>query len=73
MYMIAGQIRVDWGEQGEKSFVIGPGEFALFRRGVIHRAQILDGEEDVRFSVVRIGAGETVVNVDGPGPNFAAA
>ncbi len=69
MYMIAGQIRVDWGEEGEKSFVIGPGEIALFRRGVIHRAQIIDAEEDVRFMVVRTGSGETVMNVDGPGPN----
>lgn len=73
MYMIAGQIRVHWGEDGEISFLIGPGEFALFRRGVIHRAQIIDDEEDVRFMVVRMGAGETVVNVDGPGPNVSVA
>ena len=69
MYMIAAEIRVDWGEEGEKSFVIGPGETALFRRGVIHRAQIIDAEEDVRFMVVRTGSGETVMNVDGPGLN----
>ena len=50
--MIVGEIRVDWGEEGEKSFVIGPGEIALFRRAVIHRAQIIDAEEDVRFMIV---------------------
>ncbi len=73
MYMIEGQIRFDHGEAGEKSFLIGPGEFAFFRRGVIHRAQIIDGDEDVRFMVVRMGAGETVVNVDGPGPTVSVA
>ena len=73
MYMTEGQIRVDHGEDGEKSFLIGPGEFAFFRRGVIHRAQIIDGDEDVRFMVVRMGAGETVVNVDGPGPTVSLA
>ena len=69
IYMLAGAIRVDWGELGEKSFVIAPGEFAFFKRGVIHRAQIVDDSDACRFVVVRIGEGETVVNVDGPGPN----
>lgn len=69
MYMLTGQIRVDWGENGEKSFLIGPGDFAFFRRGVIHRAKVINGDEDCSFAVVRIGKGETVLNVDGPGPN----
>lgn len=73
MYMLKGEIRVDWGEKGEKSFVIGPGEFAFFKRGVIHRAQIIDDNDACSFVVVRIGAGETVVNVDGPGPNVVGA
>ena len=51
--MIAGEIRVDWGEEGEKSFLISPGEIALFRRGDIHRGQIIGAEEDVRFMLVR--------------------
>lgn len=70
MYMLKGQIRVDWGEQGEKSFFINPGDFAFFRRGVIHRAKVIEGDEDCTFAVVRIGNGETVLNVDGPGPNI---
>ena len=68
MYMLKGVIRVDWGDEGEKSFEIGPGDFAFFRRGVIHCAQIVDGNDECTFAVVRIGEGETVVNVDGPGP-----
>ena len=67
MYMLAGRIRVDWGAAGEKSFEVGPGEYAFFRRGVIHRAQILEGRENCRYVFVRIGKGESVVNVDGPG------
>ena len=67
MYMLAGRIRVDWGATGEKSFGMGPGDYAFFRRGVIHRAQIIDAPEDCRYVFVRIGEGESVVNVDGPG------
>jgi uncharacterized RmlC-like cupin family protein len=69
MYMLNGEIRIDWGINGEKSFTLKPGEFAFFRRGVIHRAQILECEGDCKFVVVRLGQGETVANVDGPGPN----
>lgn len=72
MYILDGKIRVDWGVKGEKSLVMGPGDFAFFRRGVIHCAQLVDGSEACRFVVVRIGQGETVVNVDGPGPNVDA-
>lgn len=67
MYMLAGRIRVDWGATGEKSFELGPGDYAFFRRGVIHRAQILEGRDNCRYVFVRIGQGESVVNVDGPG------
>ena len=38
MCTIAGEIRVDWGEEREDSFVIAPVVIALFKRGVIHRA-----------------------------------
>ncbi len=73
MYMLNGEIRVDWGDGGEKSFTLKPGDFAFFRRGVIHRAQILECEGDCNFVVVRLGEGETVENVQGPGPNVVDA
>ncbi|WP_051237007.1 cupin domain-containing protein [Ottowia thiooxydans] len=66
MYMLSGRIRVDWGQEGERSFEIGKGDYAFFPRGAIHRAQIIEGE-DVRYVFVRLGVGETVMNVDGPG------
>ena len=67
MYMLEGRIRVDWGENGEKHFELGPGDYAFFGRKVIHRAQIIDAPEDCRYVFVRIGSGESVANVDGPG------
>lgn len=67
MYMLEGRIRVDWGENGEMSFEMGPGDYAFFGRKVIHRAQIIDVPEDCRYVFVRIGQGESVVNVEGPG------
>ena len=67
MYMLEGRIRVDWGDDGEKSFVMGPGDYGFFGRKVIHRAQVIDAPENCRFLFVRLGEGESVVNVDGPG------
>lgn len=72
MYMLSGRIRVDYGEAGKDSFEIGPGDYAYFPRRAIHRAQIVSGGDDVRYVFVRVGEGETVVNVDGPG-SFAPA
>ncbi len=67
MYMLSGRIRVDWGPEGEKSFEMGPGDYAFFGRKAIHRAQILESAGECRYVFVRIGQGESVVNVDGPG------
>ena len=72
MYMLSGRIRVDFGEGGEKSFEIGKGDYAYFPRRAIHRCQILEGGDDVYYVFVRVGYGESVVNVDGPGA-FAPA
>ena len=67
MYMLEGRIRVDWGEHGEKSFELGPGDYGFFGRKVIHRAQIIDAPENCRYVFVRLGEGESIENVDGPG------
>lgn len=67
MFMLEGRIRVDWGPDGEKSFELGPGDYAFFGRRAIHRAQIIDAPEDCRYVFVRIGQGESVEHVDGPG------
>lgn len=65
MYMLSGRIRVDHGRGGTQSFELGAGDYAYFPRRVIHRAQILEGD-DVRYVFVRVGQGETLENVDGP-------
>jgi len=67
MFMLEGTIRVDWGPNGEKNFVLRPGDYAFFGRKAIHRAQIIEADGDCRYVFVRIGSGESVVNVDGPG------
>lgn len=67
MYMLAGKIRVDWGEQGEISFEMGPGDYAFFGRKVIHRAQILESKQDCQYVFVRLGTGESVEIANGPG------
>lgn len=67
MYMMSGKIRVDHGENGEDTFTLEAGDYAYFPRRVIHRCQILEGGDDVRYIGIRVGKGETVVNVDGPG------
>ncbi|NUA31300.1 cupin domain-containing protein [Cupriavidus basilensis] len=67
MFMLSGRIRVDHGENGEQSFEIGKGDYAYFPRRAIHRCQILEGGNDVRYVFVRVGEGETVVNYDRPG------
>lgn len=67
MYMLSGRIRVDHGATGEDSFELGTGDYAFFPRGAIHRAQILEGGENVHYVFMRLGTGESVVNVDEPG------
>lgn len=67
MYMLSGRIRVDYGESGEQSFEIGKGDYAYFPRQAIHRCQIIEGDDNVHYVFVRLGEGETLLNVDGPG------
>ncbi|WP_180899970.1 cupin domain-containing protein [Martelella soudanensis] len=66
MYMLSGRIRVDHGPGGKQSFELGAGDYAYFPRRMIHRAQMLQGGDDVRYVFVRIGQGETLENVAGP-------
>ena len=71
MYLISGRCRIDSGADGKISTEMKAGDFGLFGKGVIHRVQILDdGQCDYVF--VRLGEGESVVAVDGPGPRVCA-
>lgn len=67
MYLISGRCRIDHGDAGEKATIMSAGDFGFFGKGVIHRVQILDdGRCDYVF--FRLGQGESVVPVEGPGP-----
>lgn len=71
MYLISGRCRIDSGADGATSTEMSAGDFGFFGKGVIHRVQILDdGRCDYVF--VRLGEGESVVAVDGPGPRVVA-
>lgn len=71
MYLISGRCRIEWGENGEKSYIMSGGDFGFFGKGVIHRVQIIDdGRCDYVF--IRLGDGESVVAVDKPGKRVLA-
>ena len=71
MNLISGRCRIDYGAEGEKSYIMSGGDFGFFGKGVIQRVQIIDdGRCDYVF--VRFGQGESVVAVDRPGPRALA-
>lgn len=71
MHLISGRCRIDSGANGETSTEMKADDFGFFGKSVIHRVQILDdGRCDYVF--VRLGSGESVVAVDGPGPRVVA-
>jgi RimJ/RimL family protein N-acetyltransferase/uncharacterized RmlC-like cupin family protein len=66
MYLLSGRCRIDHGVSGELSTIMSAGDFGFFGKGVIHRVQVLDdGRCDYVF--FRLGNGESVVRVAGPG------
>ena len=71
MYLISGRCRLDEGAQGEKSTIMSVGDFCLMGKGVVHRVQLLD-EGRCDYVFFRLGKGESVVAVDGPGPRVVA-
>ena len=69
MYLLSGRCRIDYGSNGEKSYVMSKGDFGFFGQGVIHRVQILDdGKCDYIF--IRLGEGESVSVADAPAPRI---
>ena len=69
MYLISGRCRIDYGADGEKSYVMSAGDFGFFGQGVPHRVQILD-EGRCDYVFVRMGEGESVVAIPGPARRF---
>ncbi len=66
-YNICGQLRIEFGPGGREWLGMGPGEVLHVPKRMIHREVTLGPEAGMAF-VVRVGAGEPVVNVDGPEP-----
>ncbi|MBN8939246.1 MAG: cupin domain-containing protein [Rhizobiales bacterium] len=70
MYLTSGRCRIEWGEDGQQA-IMSSGDFGFFGKGVIHRVQVIDdGRCDYVF--VRLGQGESVVPVAGPGKRVRA-
>ena len=65
IYVLTGQLRMEFGSDGSHSFVAGPGDFVYVGKGIVHR-EGNPSDEPSTFVVTRGGEGEVVVNVDGP-------
>ena len=65
IYVLTGQIRMEFGADGSEAFVAGPGDFVYVGKGIVHR-EGNPSDELGTFVVTRGGSGEAVFNVDGP-------
>ncbi len=66
VYVLEGKVRIEWGPEGRHHVEAGPGEFLHIPAHTIHR-ELNPVHASGRAVVIRLGEGETVVNVDGPG------
>ena len=66
IYMISGKARFDFGSEGLESYEAAPGDICYVPKGIVHRETNIGNQESVAF-LVRVGSGELVFNVDGPG------
>jgi uncharacterized RmlC-like cupin family protein len=65
IYVLSGALRMEFGPGGTEVIDAGPGDFVFVAAGAVHRESNPTGEAS-EIVVVRSGAGEPVVNVDGP-------
>ncbi|HSJ50239.1 MAG TPA: cupin domain-containing protein [Actinomycetota bacterium] len=64
-YVLSGVVRIEHGAGGGESFDAEPGDIVLIPDQEVHR-ESNPASEPASVVVVRAGAGETVVNVEGP-------
>lgn len=64
-YVLSGIVRIEHGAGGTESVDAEPGDFVLIPEQEVHR-ESNPASEPASVVVVRSGAGETVVNVEGP-------
>jgi uncharacterized RmlC-like cupin family protein len=65
IYVLAGRVRLEFGPAGRETCEGEPGDLLIVPRGAVHRERNPAADENAAL-VVRVGAGELVVNVDGP-------
>ena len=67
IYVVTGGLRMEFGPAGEETLEAGPGDFLYVAPGAVHR-ETNPTDVEAAIIVVRAGAGEPVINVDGPEP-----
>lgn len=64
-YVQSGQIRLEFGPNGDRLAEAEPGDFVHVPRGLVHREMNPGGDEG-SVILVRVGSGPPVINVEGP-------
>jgi uncharacterized RmlC-like cupin family protein len=67
IYLIRGEMRIDFGPGGRKSVTARAGDFIVNPAGMVHRETTGPGDP-AEAVVVRVGPGPLTVNVEGPDP-----
>ena len=67
VYLLQGQLRIEWGPGGGESADLAAGDFYVIAPDTIHREANPGSEQQVVAAFI-VGSGPKVVNVDGPEP-----
>ncbi len=65
IYVVAGEIRMEFGKDGRENCRAGPGEVLYIPKETVHRESNPGTEKQLLFGV-RVGTGDPVFNVDSP-------
>lgn len=65
IYVITGELKLEFGTDGQESRTARSGEVAFIPRNTVHRESNPSTQEQVLFGV-RVGSGAPVFNVDSP-------
>ena len=65
IHVLSGRLRLESGARGDAVVDAGPGDFVFVPKRLIHR-EANPGDDRSELVAVRVGDGESLVNVDGP-------
>jgi uncharacterized RmlC-like cupin family protein len=68
VYVIAGNVRIEFGPDGAKATEAGPGDFVHIPKHLVHR-EVNAGSTTAQEVITRTGTGPLTINVDGPAPS----